>query len=193
MESKESQFIEEFDLDDVAPKTIKRAHRVPRVAGERVPKELIIHWYDKLAKEGFKELESFNSHMYAREDVPIKNIWRQKIKQGVLRKIRSGEEEYWRAARLFYWDWSGWDLPAYKRFSLLRELWGEYLEGTTYWLMAKKFSKPGRTISGNTVTYYMLKLKQEFKRWAVQNNALPRYKPRKIGEDKNDRKKRSNN
>jgi len=179
MECKESQNVEKLNLESVAPKVLRNAQKVPRVAGEVVPKDLIIKWYDKLAKEGFEELENFNANMYAKEDIPIKNVWRQKRNQGVMRKLRSGEEDYWRAARIFYWDWSGWDLPAYQKFDLLRKMWWEYIEGTAYWLIAKKFSTPNKQLNINTVTYYMIKLKNEFKRWAVQNNALPRYKPRK--------------
>ena len=189
METVESQNAEALgvDYEEILPRNFVKAQKVPRVAGKRVPKDLIIEWYDKLDKDGFNELESFNAHMYAKEDVPIKNIWRQKLKQGVLRKLNSGEEDYWRAARIFYWDWSGWDLPAYQRFGILRQMWWEYIEGTTYWLMAQKFSTPNKTLNANTVTYYMIKLKHEFKRWALQNNALPEYKPRQRGK-KNDKR-----
>lgn len=178
MESEESKAAEEIGANDVAPKVYKRAQKVPRVAGQVVPKDLIIEWYDKLAKEGFNEIETFNANMYARNDIPPKNIWRQKYNQGGKQKIECGEEDYWRAARLFYWEWEGWDFPAYKKCSLLRDIWNEYLEGTQYWLIAKKFSQPGRTLDVNAVTYYMLKLKKEFKRWVVRGEKIPSYKPR---------------
>ena len=181
METVESQNVECLGLEDIAPKILTRAQKVPRVAGKVVPKDLIIKWYNKLEKDGFEELESFNSHMNAREDVPIKNIWRQKRKQGVLRKLTTGEVEYWHAARQFYWDWEGWEMPAYRKFPLLRKLWWEYLEGTTYKLMSYKFSTVNRPMNANTITYYMIKLKKEFVRWALHNNAMPQYKPRQRG------------
>lgn len=100
--------------------------RIPRVAGQEVPKELISEWYKKLQDEtDFEDIEVLDRNLAPNPQTPLKRNTTKHLDR-LLESLIKNEPEYWRAASNLLWDDEYW--KAFKSPYVWR-IWELYCEG----------------------------------------------------------------